>query len=321
MAWDEPDLLQNVKYVSPWLVELVSNMPVIHLWPFSPPRKKLRLPPDFSLDSQFQLPSFSGNPLRSSSTFCCLSDNITAGIQGARHAQFGVPLLDLGLSNKLPSGLLPQSLQGVAGNSQSPNIVNKCQNDTKDNVSCLLTMGTSSKTLEKNDSGNTPRFLLFGQPILTEQQISNGCSINAPEVVRTGTDIGRIQLKNERFPPDQKGSIQDGLSSSTHFWNQSYHAAELGVLDTGHCKVFLESEDVGRTLDLSLMGSYEELYRRLANMFGLERSDMLTRVLYHDAAGFVKHTGDEPFRCLTFLHYPPLLMMFLVKEGSIYVHA
>ncbi|KAK4358719.1 hypothetical protein RND71_020948 [Anisodus tanguticus] len=293
VAWDEPDLLQNVKHVSPWLVELVSNMPVIHLSPFSPPRKKLRLPPDFSLDSQFTLPSFSGNPLRSSSHFCCQSDNITAGIQGARHAQFGVPLLDLHLSNKVQSGLLPPSFQQVAADSQLPRGISKGQNDRNDNISCLLTMGTSSKILEKNDSVNTPRFLLFGQPILTEQQISNGCSVNAPEVVQIGKDLGRIQLKNERFPPEQK-SIQGGLSSATFFWNRGYHAAELGV-DTGHCKVFLESEDVGCTLNLSVLGSYEELYRRLANMFGLERSDMLTRVLYHTATGSVKHTGDEPF--------------------------
>lgn len=33
-----------MKRVSPWLVELVSNMPLIHLSPFSPPRKKLRIP-------------------------------------------------------------------------------------------------------------------------------------------------------------------------------------------------------------------------------------------------------------------------------------
>ncbi|KAM3399107.1 auxin response factor 18 isoform X1 [Capsicum galapagoense] len=286
VSWDEPDLLQNVKHVSPWLVELVSNMPVIHLSPFSPPRKKLRLPPDFSLDNQFTLPSFSGNPLRSSSPFCCPSDNITAGIQGARHAQFGVPLLDLHLSNKVQSGQLAPSFQRVVADSQRSNVINKYQNDRNDNISCLLTIGTSSKISEKKDSVITPRFLLFGQPILTEQQISSRCSVNAPEV-QSRKDLGRIQLKSERFPPEQ-------ISSAAFFWNRGYHAAELGV-NTGHCKVFLESEDVGHTLDLSVLGSYEELYRRLAYMFGLERLDMLTRVLYHDATGAVKHTGDEPF--------------------------
>ncbi|KAL0390531.1 UNVERIFIED_CONTAM: Auxin response factor 22 [Sesamum calycinum] len=60
VTWDEPDLLQNVKCVNPWLVEMVSNMPVLHLSPFSPPRKKLRLPhhPDFPTTFQCHYPRF-----------------------------------------------------------------------------------------------------------------------------------------------------------------------------------------------------------------------------------------------------------------------
>ncbi|XWS28974.1 hypothetical protein CRYUN_Cryun25bG0117100 [Craigia yunnanensis] len=113
VTWDEPDLLQNVKRVSPWLVELVSNMPAIHLSPFSPPRKKLRLPQllDFPLDRQFPMPSFSGNPLGPSSPLRCLSDNTPAGIQGARHTQFGLSLSDLHLNNKLQSGLFLSGFQ------------------------------------------------------------------------------------------------------------------------------------------------------------------------------------------------------------------
>uniref|UniRef100_M1BY81 Uncharacterized protein n=1 Tax=Solanum tuberosum TaxID=4113 RepID=M1BY81_SOLTU len=55
--------------------------------------------------------------------------DLKKGIQGARHAQFGVPLLDLHLSNNLPSRLLPPSFQRVAANSQLPNVINKYQND------------------------------------------------------------------------------------------------------------------------------------------------------------------------------------------------
>ncbi|RVW80197.1 Auxin response factor 18 [Vitis vinifera] len=96
VTWDEPDLLQNVKRVSPWLVELVSNMPSIHLTHFSPPRKKLRFPqyPDFPLDAQFSMPTFSSNLVGPSNPFGCLSDNIPAGMQGARHAQYGLSLSD-----------------------------------------------------------------------------------------------------------------------------------------------------------------------------------------------------------------------------------
>ncbi|KAA8534371.1 hypothetical protein F0562_031878 [Nyssa sinensis] len=70
VAWDEPDLLQNVKRVNPWLVELVSNMPTIHLSPFSPPRKKLRLlQPDFPLVGQFPMPSHLSKPLGPAASF------------------------------------------------------------------------------------------------------------------------------------------------------------------------------------------------------------------------------------------------------------
>lgn len=63
VMWDEPDLQQNVKRASPWLVELVSTMPTINVLSFSSPR---RVPehPDF-FDGQFVMTSFSENPLGS----------------------------------------------------------------------------------------------------------------------------------------------------------------------------------------------------------------------------------------------------------------
>ena len=70
-------------------------------------------------------------------------------------------------------------------------------------------------------------------------------------------------------------------NDSESSWHQGLYAAEFG-LDTGHCKAFMESKDVGRTLDLTALGSYEELYKKLANMFGIERSEILNHVLYHD---------------------------------------
>lgn len=275
VTWDEPDLLHNVKQVSPWLVELVSNMPTIHLSPFSPPRKKLRIPqpPEFPQGGQFPFPSFSGNPFGPSSPFCCLSDNIPAGIQGARHARFGIPLADLHLTSKLQMGLIPSSFQRLDSHPKfSDGVIQGPPSGTSENVSCLLTMGHSSHKLDnEDDKVKAPLFLLFGQPILTEQQISRSCSSDA---------VSKVSASK---------SSSDGF-----LWNQGFHSTEL-ELDTGHCKVFLESDDVGRTLDLSVLGSYEELYRRLSNMFGLERFENLSHVLYKDAAGAVKRTGDEPF--------------------------
>ncbi|KAK4255094.1 hypothetical protein QN277_008136 [Acacia crassicarpa] len=293
VSWDEPDLLQNVKRVSPWLVELVSNRPVIPLMPFSPPRKKMRLPqhPDFPFDGPFTIPTFpGGNPLGPSSPLCCLSDNAPAGIQGARHAQFGISLSDLHLNNKLQLGLLSNNnIQQLDVHHHHPGIsdgnIMMSHDKKNESLSCLLTMGNSNRSLEQSDNVVVKRhqFLLFGQPILTEQQISQSCHAEV-----WSQNFSRKDKAKSFFGGSQSAVSQPGLSSTTDFsW-------QLG-LDTGHCKVFLESEDVGRTLDLSCLSSYEELYRKLADMFGLERSEMLSRVLYRDASGAIKRTGEEPF--------------------------
>lgn len=247
VTWDEPDLLQNVKRVSPWLVELVSNMPPIHLSPFSPPRKKLRLPhhhhhPDFSLldHPQFPMPpSFFGGPQN--------NNNTPAGMQGARHAQYALSLSDLHhLTNKLP----PAGALYPPPPPPPSHILNSPSNSSNvDNVSCLLTIGNAN-TVVKSDSRKPSHFLLFGQPILTEQQIS---------LKRSASSEGD------------------------------------GNLETGHCKVFIESEDVGRTLDLSLLASYDELYNKLGNMFGFQSSRILNHVQYRDVDGAVKQIGKEPF--------------------------
>lgn len=115
----------------------------------------------------------------------------------------------------------------------------------------------------------------------------------------------------------------------THFGPKSSSNASFGIplasnirdlslgLDTGCCKVFLESEDVGRTLDLSVLGSYEELYRRLVSLFGIERSDVLSHVLYEDAMGVVREAGNEPFR-LVFSNISPSFTLKISLKKSFF---
>lgn len=250
VRWDEPDLLQNVKRVNPWLIELVSN---IHLSPFSPPHKKIRLPHHLDPLPAFNLLLGSSYPF----PFACLSDNAPAGMQGARHGQYTTTLSHLH-SSKL--GLFPPAARATHDH----------------NVSCLLSMGSSEKSV------NTP-FVLFGQQILTEKQISMTCSTDTVSTRRTGCS-------------SSVGNTSDG-SGSVHERNDAHERSpsELSS-ETGHCKVFMESEEVGRTVDLSLLGSYDELQKRLASMFEVEVSEISNHVLYRDATGAVKQLGEEPFR-------------------------
>ncbi|XAR51006.1 hypothetical protein NMG60_11005500 [Bertholletia excelsa] len=302
VTWDEPDLLQNVKHVSPWLVELVSNMPAIHLSPFSPPRKKLRLPqhPDFTLEGQIPMPTFSSNLLGPTSPFNCLSDNAPAGMQGARHAQYGLSLSDFHLNN-FHSGLFAATFptfDNVTIPIRRPSHPITHKHGTSENVSCLLAMNNPNQNLKKPDNAKGTQFVLFGQPILTEQQISLSCSGDTISPICTGnnsSDGNADKIANVSDGPGSALLPAERLSCRGLQWyKDNHHDTEAG-LETGHCKVFMESEDVGRTLDLSVLGSYEELYRKLANMFGIESSEMLTHVLYKDVNGSVKQIGDEPF--------------------------
>ncbi|KAL2227750.1 auxin response factor 18-like [Sesamum indicum] len=281
VVWDEPDLLQNVKRVNPWLVELVSSIPASHLSPFSPPRKRPRIPQpsEFPL-GQLPLPTLLSNPI---SPFCCLPDNIATGLQGTRHAQIELSQSDLQFKKLQPFDF---KLLDYANN--------RFQNPNSDALSCSLKNGSPTRKLNKNGDAKMANFRLFGQPILTAEQVSRSYSVdtegnslsdgNHETMANVSNGSGSAVIQN--FPPE--------ASSDGEFPRFSDQKLDLG-LGTGHCKVFVESEDVGRILDLSVLGSYEEMYRRLGAMFGMERSEMTSNVLYTDAEGATKHTGDEPF--------------------------
>lgn len=143
----------------------------------------------------------------------------------------------------------------------------------------------------KESHSMTPKFMLFGKPILTEQQLSlspnNSSNMNSDKMTNLSNGSGSSIHQN---------GVGDYNSSSEGLlpWFRDRKPNEFGS-EFGRCKLFFESEDVGHTLDLSSFGSYEELYKRLANMFGIKKSELNCRILYRDFAGVVKHTGDEPF--------------------------
>ncbi|CAM0903765.1 unnamed protein product [Alopecurus aequalis] len=310
VTWDEPELLQNVNRVCPWLVELVSSMPNLHLPSFSPPRKKPRIPSytDFPFDGQLFHPPPPFPPshplahhhdqlMRHSFPLFPFPDNSgapLAGVQGARHPQFGPSFSDLHVSNNLQSSILYPGVRRPA----APRAPGICTD---------LTIGTSP--VREDDATCTPpkkacdavkpppTLLLFGQAILTEEQMksssSGGCGSPNWEAA-------------EKAPVSEEGSgsgvIQGSPSNNTSSWrlqgfgdSSSQSSSELG-LEPGQCKVFVESDAVGRNLDLSALSSFEELYARMSDMFGIDSAELRSHVLYRSAAGEVKHVGDEPFR-------------------------
>uniref|UniRef100_A0A0D9W780 Auxin response factor n=1 Tax=Leersia perrieri TaxID=77586 RepID=A0A0D9W780_9ORYZ len=291
VTWDEPELLQNVKRVCPWLVELVSSMPNLHLPSFSPPRKKPRIPPysEFPLDAhQLFAPAapFLSNPMAahgfpflpffpdSSSSSSSVQP---AGIQGARHAHFAPSFQDLHTGGNLRPNLLLYS--GI----HLPTADHAAAPPPARIISTDLTIG--SPIAPPDDDGAKPQgFLLFGQAILTEEQIKNS----------GGT--------RKRSPNASEGSgsgITEGSPNNNHTPSPFNPPCSGHEVDLGQCKVYVQSEEVGRSLDISELSSFEELYARLSEMFSIDGDGMShTRVVYNSLSGKDKHAGDEPF-CAT----------------------
>ncbi|KAK7270335.1 hypothetical protein RIF29_23402 [Crotalaria pallida] len=180
VVWDEPDLLQNVRCVNPWLVELVTNIPTFHLSPFSQPRKKPRFlhDPDFHLNNQLPMPSFSSNLLNHTNSLCNIQDHSSSSIQGARHAQFGLTPSDIPFNNKQVQPemhlfgfqRLDQAAQPVRP------IYKSSTNNNNVDISCLLTIGNPGQSFKESTEAKAPHILLFGKLIHTEQKSSDTCS-------------------------------------------------------------------------------------------------------------------------------------------------
>ncbi|XP_010558677.1 PREDICTED: auxin response factor 16-like [Tarenaya hassleriana] len=292
VAWDEPDLLQNVKRVNPWLVELVSNIPAIPFSSYSPPRKKMRLPQhsDYNLINSIPIPSFSSNHLGSGSPLGCVPDNIPVGLQGARHAQYELSSSDLHHLNMLPPGFFPIRFQGFdrsvppLGLLPSGNPLRNGGNGEKG--SCFLTMGSPSRLLKDDTESKKPHIVLFGKLILPEE----------PKPENESADTNPEKTPISSGASNQNGTKEISSSDERSPCSKDHRKdSDAGGLETGHCKVFIESDNVGRTLDLSVLGSYEELCRKLSDMFGIENPEKLSSVLYCDASGAIKYAGKEPF--------------------------
>ncbi|CAN6252415.1 unnamed protein product [Urochloa humidicola] len=339
VTWDEPDLLQNVKRVSPWLVELVSSIPAIHLASFSPPpkRPKIRACPEFPFEGQLLNPAFPPNPpmshghhgrhfLHTHPSFFPFPDgSAPAAIQGASHTgsqasyrepaiQSFVPfpfpdasLSDLQLTH-LQSSLLYPGLRRPDHVGPAPPIPARISTDltiggappapARDDMSCALSIK------QKPGAAKPAGLVLFGRTILTEQQMSlSGCSGGGASPAATGNSSANWNAA-EKCPNASEGS-GSGVTQNSPTKNAAsserpspwfVRDSELAGLEPGQCKVFVESDTVGRNLDLSALGSFDDLYRRLSDMFCVDSAELRSRVLYRGAnGGGVKHAGDEPF--------------------------
>ncbi|KAI4346330.1 hypothetical protein L6164_007237 [Bauhinia variegata] len=234
VVWDEPDLLQNVKSVNPWLVELVSNIPTYHLSAFSPARKKPRFQqqPDFPLINQVTMPPFSSNLVNHTNPLSNFQNHSSAGIQGARHAQFGLSPQDFPF-NSLQPGLLSRGMPQLDYAVQPPRPPGGTYTgSTKDNVdiSCLLTVGNPGQKLKEPNEAKAPHILLFGQLIHTEQQSSNSCSASTTgNSSSEGNSLKTPNASDGTGSALHQNSPNENSSDGGSPWYKDQHKTDLGT--------------------------------------------------------------------------------------------
>ncbi|MCO5593270.1 hypothetical protein L7F22_047278 [Adiantum nelumboides] len=265
-------------------------------------------------------------------------NSIPAGMQGARHDRnYGLsPQAPKFPSTKFLFSNVYQHQEFSTMGEVMPTVQDFFQHgcvDVQSSPPTMLTPGNnsysqlSSSFASCNEEGAGRKkgtFLLFGKTIdasqsvnLQQPQLSSDSSRHeafsdgfkseiCDDVHRFYTDQGTLSH------PFKVASLlldhQDLNASGTNEvgclkWpRQQASYLDRSVLDNGsyHCKVFSESDDVGRTVDLSSFLSYEQLYEALEDMFGAQKSDFLNRVVCVDSMGFSRPIGDGPYR--DFMH-------------------
>lgn len=344
-------------------MELVATLPM-QLPPFSLPKKKLRAVQPQEL--QLQAPGLLGLPLAGSSTFSgqlpapwggpALLDDVSAGMQGARHDRFNGLLTMDSFQNsnnykhprEYPSDnyyneQVPpvRALLSDSGNNHNTNthhfslLPNGQQHRSQNSVSSPHTMGFLPAANSHQGESNTKptkttstSFFLFGQsidPTCTSKPQQQQCvaSGNSSSDVRVSTTSNSSSDNTDRMRAFNKNRGDGALSPYQKHDNNnnSGHWSDLSIGSGGevgslkwfkdqatdrekaglnealhHCKVFREGDEVGRTLDLSIFNSYEEIYDRLGDMFSVPIPDFKTRLVYQNAEGSTRHVGAEPYR-------------------------
>jgi len=135
-------------------------MPAIQMTPFMLPKKKLRVtqPPEFHLEGQrgimgLQMATLTNNVLGQINPWHSVSENVPAGMQGARHDTiYGMSFSDIH-QNNIQSRLFLDNVKHQEPVAMSTRVSTELnigsvsqleRSEVHNSLSCLLTMGNSS---------------------------------------------------------------------------------------------------------------------------------------------------------------------------------
>ncbi|XAR62630.1 hypothetical protein NMG60_11017465 [Bertholletia excelsa] len=216
ISWDEPEVLQNVKRVSPWQVEYVMSAPPLHST--FPPTKKFRVPPNLVLptdgegDFFFPVMGLNESMMGSFNSPSMNYKSFPAGMQGARQDQFYV--LDM-------SNFTSEDTNQVCGDKSFDNNISPKLRA----VSTELNIGSCLSDNLSPDSQSSVHF--FGNQLVGKQGYDSS----------TKAGLGSFQLFGQIIHMNDSG--ESGLDN-------------VGCTGDSKRKVFEETKGVTNSLDLTL---------------------------------------------------------------------
>ncbi|KAL1290559.1 hypothetical protein HN51_059051 [Arachis hypogaea] len=173
VTWDEPEVLQNAKRISPWQVELISTTPTLHT--VFPPTKKFRAGAlsDLEGDPYFPIAGFTNSTMEHLSQTLLGYNTFPAGMQGARHDLFSPSSFSNFLNDNshlhMGSSFFGKTTEPMLSTVSTELNIGNCQSGdlSPDSPSSLRSFGpeftgTNNSNVPKIGSGS---FLLFGKII------------------------------------------------------------------------------------------------------------------------------------------------------------
>lgn len=224
VTWDEPEILQNAKRVSPWQIEFVSPTRPLHTT--FPPAKRLKFPQNSGSLTDVEEEIFFPVTSLSNSTVGYLNPSLLnyntspAGMQGARQNPYNSLF---SLSNFISENNHQMSFDGTFGNNMVPKLRR---------VSTELNIGSSQSDNLSPDSHSSVHS--FGTELVGNQ----GCN-------STKVGVRSIQLFGKII--NMKQPVESAFD-------------DVACPDDDGSKGFNEREDANLPLDLSL--TYTELLNR-----------------------------------------------------------
>ncbi|KAJ8762879.1 hypothetical protein K2173_023008 [Erythroxylum novogranatense] len=225
--WDEPEVLQNAKRVSPWQVEIVSPTPQFNA-AFHPP-KKFRFPENSGMvtvgepELFFPLSDLTNSTMGHMGPPMFNTHNFPAGMQGARQDPFSI----FSYSNFLSEAASQIRTDVTFGNNTVPKLKS---------VSTELNIGSSQSESLSPDS-------LSHSSVQSSGNLGGNQACN-PVKVGNGT----FQLFGKIIHMNQP--VENGLEYD-------------GVMEDDGIKGYNETEDVNSDQELPLTSSYTELLSRV----------------------------------------------------------